>query len=102
MARIGRKRNGGFGVADGNKQTLAHWNCQRQFDPEFAAFAFLRAIFFCRLMTSAPFPQVGVRSLIDTVFSHDDGRRSRMIGAPKATHGRRFRRLVAALSIVAA
>jgi hypothetical protein len=46
-------------------------------------------------MTSAPFPQVGVRSLIDTVFSHDDGRRSRMIGAPKTTPGRRFRRLAA-------
>jgi hypothetical protein len=42
---IGRKRNGRFGVADGNKRKLAHWNHQRQFDPEIAAFAFLGAIY---------------------------------------------------------
>ena len=63
-------------MADGNKRTLAHWNCQRQFDPEVAAFAFLGAIFFCRLMSSVPFLQEKVRSLIDTVFIHDNGRRS--------------------------
>jgi TetR/AcrR family transcriptional regulator, regulator of autoinduction and epiphytic fitness len=36
-------------------------------DPEIAAFAFLGAIFFCRLMTNTPFPQERVRALIDTV-----------------------------------
>jgi AcrR family transcriptional regulator len=37
-------------------------------DPEIAAFALLGAIFFCRLMTDAPFPGKRVRDLIDTVF----------------------------------
>jgi len=37
-------------------------------DPEIAAFALLGAIFFCRLMTDAPFPEKRVRDLIDTVF----------------------------------
>ena len=37
-------------------------------DPELAAFALLGAIFFCRLMTNAPFPGERVRDLIDTVF----------------------------------
>jgi TetR/AcrR family transcriptional regulator, regulator of autoinduction and epiphytic fitness len=37
-------------------------------DPEIAAFALLGAIFFCRLMTNAPFPEARVRDLIDTVF----------------------------------
>jgi TetR/AcrR family transcriptional regulator of autoinduction and epiphytic fitness len=37
-------------------------------DPEIAAFALLGAIFFCRLMTSTPFPQESVRALIDTIF----------------------------------
>lgn len=37
-------------------------------DPEIAAFALLGAIFFCRLMTNAPFPEKRVRDLIDTVF----------------------------------
>ncbi len=36
-------------------------------DPETAAFALLGAIFFCRLMTNAPFPEERVRDLIDTV-----------------------------------
>jgi AcrR family transcriptional regulator len=38
-------------------------------DPEIAAFALLGAIFFCRLMTNAPFPQERVPHLIETVFS---------------------------------
>jgi len=29
MAGVGRKRNGGFGVIEGNKQTLAYGDCQR-------------------------------------------------------------------------
>jgi TetR/AcrR family transcriptional regulator, regulator of autoinduction and epiphytic fitness len=37
-------------------------------DPEMAAFALLGAIFFCRLMTNAPFPEERVRDLVDTVF----------------------------------
>jgi AcrR family transcriptional regulator len=37
-------------------------------DPEIAAFALLGTIFFCRLMTSTPFPQERVRDLVDTVF----------------------------------
>ena len=37
-------------------------------DPEIAVFALLGAIFFCRLMTNAPFPEERVRDLIDTVF----------------------------------
>jgi len=37
-------------------------------DPEIAAFALLGAIFFCRLMTSTPFPEERVGDLIDTVF----------------------------------
>jgi AcrR family transcriptional regulator len=36
-------------------------------DPEIAVFALLGAIFFCRLMTNAPFPEERVRDLIDTV-----------------------------------
>ncbi|MBV8511015.1 MAG: TetR/AcrR family transcriptional regulator [Xanthobacteraceae bacterium] len=41
-------------------------------DPELAAFALLGAIFFCRLMTNAPFPQERVSALIDTVFGAND------------------------------
>ncbi len=37
-------------------------------DPELAAFALLGAIFFCRLMTGAPFPAARVPALIKTVF----------------------------------
>jgi AcrR family transcriptional regulator len=37
-------------------------------DPEIATFALLGAIFFCRLMTNAPFPETRVRDLLDTVF----------------------------------
>jgi hypothetical protein len=37
-------------------------------DPQTAAFALLGAIFFCRLMTSTPFPKERVEALIDTVF----------------------------------
>ena len=37
-------------------------------DPEIAAFALLGAIFFCRLMTNAPFPEERVSALIDTVL----------------------------------
>ncbi len=37
-------------------------------DPELAAFALLGAIFFCRLMTNAPFPEARVPGLIDTVL----------------------------------
>jgi AcrR family transcriptional regulator len=37
-------------------------------DPQIAAFALLGAIFFCRLMTSTPFPEERVRDLIDTVI----------------------------------
>jgi AcrR family transcriptional regulator len=37
-------------------------------DPELATFALLGAIFFCRLMTSAPFPEAWVPDLIDTVM----------------------------------
>lgn len=37
-------------------------------DPEVAAFALLGAIFFCRLMTNAPFPAARVPDLIATVF----------------------------------
>jgi TetR/AcrR family transcriptional regulator of autoinduction and epiphytic fitness len=37
-------------------------------DPEIAAFALLGAIFFCRLMTNAPFPEERVPDLIDSVF----------------------------------
>lgn len=38
-------------------------------DPEIAAFALLGTIFFCRLMTNAPFPEERVPALIDTVFN---------------------------------
>jgi hypothetical protein len=34
VAVVGRERTCSFGVADGNKRALAHWNCQLQFDPE--------------------------------------------------------------------
>jgi len=37
-------------------------------DPEIAAFALLGAIFFCRLMTNAPFPGERVPDLMDTVL----------------------------------
>ncbi len=37
-------------------------------DPELAAFALLGAIFFCRLMTNAPFPEERIPHLIATVF----------------------------------
>lgn len=37
-------------------------------NPELAAFALLGAIFFCRLMTSTPFPAERVRDLIETIF----------------------------------
>ena len=37
-------------------------------DPELAVFALLGAIFFCRLMTDAPFPEERVGDLIETVF----------------------------------
>jgi AcrR family transcriptional regulator len=40
-------------------------------DPEIAAFAVLGAIFFCRLMTNAPFPEASVPDLIKTVFGSD-------------------------------
>lgn len=48
-------------------------------DPELAAFSLLGAIFFCRLMTSTPFSQERVRSLIDTTFGrrHRTGKPSR-------------------------
>lgn len=37
-------------------------------DPELAAASLLGALFFCRLMTDAPFPDAGVGRLIDTVM----------------------------------
>jgi len=37
-------------------------------DPEIAAFALLGAIFFCRLLTSTPFPEERVPDLINTVL----------------------------------
>src|SRR5215467_9198357 len=37
-------------------------------DPELTAFSLLGAIFFCRLMTSTPFPQERIGGLIDTVL----------------------------------
>ena len=37
-------------------------------DPELAAYALLGAIFFCRLMTSTPFPDERVPQLIDMVI----------------------------------
>jgi AcrR family transcriptional regulator len=43
----------------------------RRIDPEIAAFALLGAIFFCRLMTNAPFPEERVPDLIDTVMGAD-------------------------------
>ena len=30
MTRVGRNRNGWFGVSNGNKQTFVHGDCQRQ------------------------------------------------------------------------
>jgi hypothetical protein len=42
----------------GNKQTLARRYCHRRFDPEIEAFVFPGAIFFCRLVTSAPYCRI--------------------------------------------
>ncbi|HZT50746.1 MAG TPA: TetR/AcrR family transcriptional regulator [Stellaceae bacterium] len=47
---------------------VASGDFPRRIDPETGAFALLGAIFFCRLMTSTPFPQERVRVLIDTVL----------------------------------
>ena len=30
MARVGRNRNGWFGVSNGDRQTFVHWDYQRQ------------------------------------------------------------------------
>jgi TetR/AcrR family transcriptional regulator, regulator of autoinduction and epiphytic fitness len=51
-------------IADG----VATGDFPARLDPELAAFALLGAIFFCRLMTNAPFPGARVPRLIDTVF----------------------------------
>jgi TetR/AcrR family transcriptional regulator, regulator of autoinduction and epiphytic fitness len=51
-------------IADG----VATGDFPSRIDPEIAAYALLGAIFFCRLMTNAPFPEARVRDLIDTVF----------------------------------
>jgi TetR/AcrR family transcriptional regulator, regulator of autoinduction and epiphytic fitness len=51
-------------IADG----IATGDFPSRIDPEVAAYALLGAIFFCRLMTNAPFPETRVRDLIDTVF----------------------------------
>ena len=51
-------------IADG----IATGDFPRRLDPELAAFALLGAIFFCRLMTNAPFPQERVGALIDTIM----------------------------------
>lgn len=51
-------------IADG----VASGDFPSRIDPEIAAFALLGAIFFCRLMTSTPFPEERVGELIDTVF----------------------------------
>jgi TetR/AcrR family transcriptional regulator, regulator of autoinduction and epiphytic fitness len=51
-------------IADG----IATGDFPSRIDPEIAAFALLGAIFFCRLMTNAPFPEARVPALIDTVF----------------------------------
>ena len=47
---------------------IATGDFPHRIDPEIAAFALLGAIFFCRLMTDAPFPEERVCDLIDTVF----------------------------------
>ncbi|WP_271614014.1 TetR/AcrR family transcriptional regulator [Bradyrhizobium sp. CCBAU 51627] len=52
-------------IADG----IATGDFPPRIDPELAAFALLGAIFFCRLMTNAPFPEERVPTLIDTVFN---------------------------------
>jgi len=51
-------------IADG----VATGDFPAHLDPELAAFALLGAIFFCRLMTNAPFPEARVPALLDTVF----------------------------------
>lgn len=51
-------------IADG----IATGDFPPRIDPELAAFALLGAIFFCRLMTDAPFPAARVPDLIDTVL----------------------------------
>ena len=51
-------------IADG----VATGDFPSRIDPEVATFALLGAIFFCRLMTNAPFPEERVGDLIDTVF----------------------------------
>jgi TetR/AcrR family transcriptional regulator, regulator of autoinduction and epiphytic fitness len=47
---------------------IAAGDFPRRIDPELAVFALLGAIFFCRLMTSTPFPEARVRDLIETVL----------------------------------
>lgn len=47
---------------------VASGDFPHRIDPETGAFALLGAIFFCRLMTNAPFPEERVPDLIDTVF----------------------------------
>jgi AcrR family transcriptional regulator len=54
-------------IADG----VATGDFPPRLDPELAAYALLGAIFFCRLMTSAPFPEDRIPALIDTVFGPD-------------------------------
>ena len=54
-------------------------------DPEIAALSLLGAIFFCRLMTSAPFPQERVSQLIDTIFGHSRRGDVRSNGARRRT-----------------
>jgi len=51
-------------ISDG----IATGDFPTRIDPEIAAFSLLGAIFFCRLMTSTPFPMERVPDLIDTVF----------------------------------
>ena len=51
-------------IADG----IAAGDFPAHIDPELAAFALLGAIFSCRLMTNAPFPEARVPGLIETVM----------------------------------
>ena len=51
-------------IADG----VASGDFPPRIDPEAATFALLGAIFFCRLMTAAPFPEDRVPALIETVL----------------------------------
>ena len=73
---VGREWNGGFRVVDGNKQNARSLELPTAVRSGICDFRVPRRDLPLPTDDKRAFPQEGVRSLIDTVFSHDDGRRS--------------------------